>query len=328
MRLLTLTLNPAIDVTVALEALLPGQVNPALGQERHAAGKGINVAACLGDWGAAVTATGLLGADNDAIFRALFAAKGIQDRCTRIPGETRTNIKLLDRSSGETTDINLPGLAPDAAALDACLAAVERGCGQDGIAVLSGSLPRGVAPDLYARLTATLRGRGVRVVADASGAGLRALLAGPAMPDAIKPNRHELEGFVGHALPDTAALLAVARRLVAQGVGLVVVSMGGEGALFVTTDAALRVRPPSLPVASLPVAGLPETNRPVTSSVGAGDAMVAGMVAGLAEGLPLPALACRAAAFAAAKLRRTGAQIPGRAAVEAIAASLRAETID
>lgn len=308
--MLTLTLNPAIDVTVTLEALRPGAVNPALRQERHAAGKGINVAACLADWGAAVTATGLLGADNDSIFRALFAEKRIADRCIRIPGETRTNIKLLDQSSGETTDINLAGLAPDAAALDACIAEVAQA---RDIAVLSGSLPRGVAPDLYARLTATLTARGVRVVADASGAALQALLAGPVKPHAIKPNRHELEGFVGHALPDAASLLAAARRLVAQGVRLVVVSMGGQGALFVTAEAALRIHPPAVPV---------------TSSVGAGDAMVAGIVAGLAENLPLPALACRATAFAAAKLRKTGAQIPGRAAVEAIAATLVADPID
>jgi 1-phosphofructokinase len=307
--MLTLTLNPAIDVTVALPSLRPGAVNAALGQERHAAGKGINVAACLADWGAEVTATGLLGAGNDSIFRALFAEKRIEDRCIRIPGETRSNIKLLDRSSGETTDINLPGLAPDEAATEACIAEVQRA---RDIAVLSGSLPQGVAPGIYASLTATLSARGVRVVADASGAALQALLAGPVMPHAIKPNRHELEGFAGHALPDAAALLAAARRLVARGVGLVVVSMGGEGALFVTAEAALRIHPPAMPV---------------TSSVGAGDAMVAGIVAGLAEDLPLPALAARATAFAAGKLRKTGAQIPGRAAVEAIAAKLRPEPI-
>lgn len=308
--MLTLTLNPAIDATVTLEALRPGAVNTALHTERHAAGKGINVAACLADWGADVTATGLLGADNDSIFRSLFREKLIADRCIRIPGETRTNIKLLDRTSGETTDVNMPGLAPDAGAVESCIAEVQRAT---DIAVLSGSLPRGVAPDIYARLTATLAARGVRVVADASGGPLQALLAGPVMPHAIKPNRHELEGLVGHALPDAAALLAAARRLVGQGVGLVVVSMGGEGALFVTADAALRVKPPSVPV---------------TSSVGAGDAMVAGIVAGLAENLPLPALACRATAFAAGKLRQTGAQIPGRAAVEAIAATLAADPID
>ncbi|MBX9594983.1 MAG: 1-phosphofructokinase, partial [Roseomonas sp.] len=116
-----------------------------------------------------------------------------------------------------------------------------------------------------------------------------------------------------HALPDAAALLGAARRLVARGLGLVVVSMGGEGALFVTADAALRVHPPAVPV---------------TSSVGAGDAMVAGIVAGLADDLPLPALACRATAFAAGKLQKTGAQIPGRAAVEAIAATLRPQPIE
>lgn len=312
MALFTLTLNPAIDATVALDALRPGQVNPALGLERHAAGKGINVAACLADWGAAVTATGLLGADNDAIFRALFAAKGITDRCTRIPGETRTNIKLLDRSSGETTDINLPGLAPGKAALDACVDAVEAASRPDGIAVLAGSLPRCVPLDLYARLTATLSARGVRVVADASGPALQALLAGPVMPDAIKPNRHELEGLVGHGLPDTDTLPAVARRLVEQGIGLVVVSLGAEGAIFVTAEGAVQVRPPAMPIAS---------------SVGAGDAMVAGIVAGMAEGLALPALARRATAFSAAKLARTGAQLPGRAMVEAIATTLRAEAL-
>jgi 1-phosphofructokinase len=313
MRLVTLTLNPAIDATVALAALRPGAVNAAEGQERHAAGKGINVAACLGDWGAAVTATGLLGAANDGIFRDLFRNKGIDDRCTRIPGETRTNIKLLDRSSGETTDINLPGLVPDDAALGACLGTLEALAEADGIAVLSGSLPRGVPADLYARLTARLAAGGMRVVVDASGAPLRALLEGGVMPDAIKPNRHELEDWAGEALPDLGALLRAARRLAARGVGLVVVSMGGEGALFATAGAALRLRPPPVPV---------------TSSVGAGDAMVAGIVAGMAEGLDLPALACRATAFAAAKLRRSGAQIPGRAAVEAIAATLRPEPIE
>ena len=73
----TLSLNPAIDQTVVLEALRPGAVNLARDSLRHAGGKGINVAACLADWGVSVTATGLLGEANDAPFRALFAARGI-----------------------------------------------------------------------------------------------------------------------------------------------------------------------------------------------------------------------------------------------------------
>jgi 1-phosphofructokinase len=306
----TLALNPAIDETIELDRLVPGAVNPARGAVRHAAGKGINVAACLADWGAAVAATGLLGRVNEDAFRALFEAKGIADRCTRIPGETRTNIKLLDHATGATTDINLPGapVTPDALAAASAALLDEA----EATAVLSGSLPPGVPADIYASLVGALSARGVRTVVDASGAALSAVLAAPVPPHAIKPNRHELQGWAGDTLPDIAALLDVARRLVARGVALVAVSMGEDGALFVDAGGAVVVRPPSVAV---------------TSSVGAGDAMVAGIAAGLADALPLEALARRAAAFSAAKLRQIGAGLPPRAEVEAIAAGLHAESL-
>jgi 1-phosphofructokinase len=151
------------------------------------------------------------------------------------------------------------------------------------------------------------------VVVDASGPALAAVLDAPVLPHAVKPNRHELEAWAGRPLPDRAAKLDVARSLAGRGVRLVVVSLGAEGALFVTAGEAVMVRPPALP------AGV--------SSVGAGDAMVAGIATGLADALPLAALACRAAGFAAAKLQKTEAQLPGRAAVEALAASLAAEPV-
>jgi 1-phosphofructokinase len=308
----TLSLNPAIDQTVELDALRPGAVNLARGAVRHAGGKGINVAACLADWGAAPVAAGLLGEANDAPFNALFATRGIQDCCVRIPGETRTNIKLLDLGSGATTDINLPGTAPSPEALDTALAALHAAIRPGSIAVLAGSLPPGLPAETYAELVALLSEQGARVVVDASGAALSAVLAAEALPHAIKPNRHELEAWAGHPLPDRAALLAAARGLVARGVALVAVSLGAEGAIFVAGEAAVMVHAPTIAV---------------TSSVGAGDAMVAGIAAGLGDGLPLEALARRAVAFSAAKLQRIGAQLPGRAAVEAIAAAIRAEDL-
>jgi 1-phosphofructokinase len=308
----TLSLNPAIDETVELDVLRPGAVNLARHAMRHAGGKGINVAACLADWGAAPVATGLLGEANDAPFCALFVARGIADRCVRIPGETRTNIKLLDRSMGATTDINLPGTAPSPEALDAALAALHAAIRPGSIAVLAGSLPPGLSAETYAELVALLSEQGARVVVDASGAALSAVLAAPALPHAVKPNRYELEAWAGKALPDRAALLAAARGLVARGIAVVAVSLGAEGAMFVTADAAVMVHPPTIAVGS---------------SVGAGDAMVAGIAAGLGDGLPLAALARRAAAFSAAKLQQAGAQLPGRAAVEAIAAAIRTEPL-
>jgi 1-phosphofructokinase len=309
----TLSLNPAIDQTVELDALRPGAVNLARGATRHPAGKGVNVAACLADWGAPVTATGLLGEANDAPYRTLFAARGIKDCCVRIPGETRTNVKLLDRASGATTDINLPGTEPAPAALEEALAALHVAVGKGTVAVLAGSLPPGLAAETYADLVGLLTEQGARVVVDASGPALAAVLDAPVLPHAVKPNRHELEAWAGRPLPDRAAKLDVARSLAGRGVRLVVVSLGAEGALFVTAGEAVMVRPPALP------AGV--------SSVGAGDAMVAGIATGLADALPLAALACRAAGFAAAKLQKTEAQLPGRAAVEALAASLAAEPV-
>ncbi|MBL6081437.1 1-phosphofructokinase family hexose kinase [Belnapia sp. T18] len=309
----TLALNPAIDQTVELEALRPGAVNLARGATRHPAGKGVNVAACLADWGVPVTATGLLGEANDAPYRALFAERGIKDCCVRIPGETRTNVKLLDRATGATTDINLPGTEPEPAALEEALAALHVAVGKGTVAVLAGSLPPGLVPETYADLVGLLTEQGARVVVDASGPALAAALEAPVLPHAVKPNRQELEGWAGRRLADRAALLETGRELVARGVRLAVVSLGAEGALFVTANEALVVRAPALQVAA--------------SSVGAGDAMVAGIATGLADGLGLAALACRATGFAAAKLQMPGAQLPGRAAVEAITATLAAEPV-
>ena len=124
--ILTITPHPAIDETVSLPSLRPGAVNVATQARRNAGGKGINVASCLADWGAPVVALGLLGQDNAAAFEALFARKGIADACQRVPGSTRTNIKIVAADTGDTTDINLPGPAVPAAAWQALLQDVRQ----------------------------------------------------------------------------------------------------------------------------------------------------------------------------------------------------------
>ncbi|MDV2985308.1 UNVERIFIED_CONTAM: 1-phosphofructokinase [Methylobacteriaceae bacterium AG10] len=314
MRLVTLTLNPAIDQTVTLDALTPGSVHRARSVWADAGGKGVNVACCLADWGLSVAATGVLGQDNAAPFAQLLAAKGIDDRFVWIPGETRTNLKLLDASSGDTTDINLPGLEFGPSTVEAVRAVLADLTGAGDLAVLAGSLPRSLGPDTYARLTAELRRRGARVVLDASGPAFAAALAAgrDRLPDVIKPNRHELEEWAGRPLPALADVLDAARALQRGGIALVCVSLGAEGALFVSSEGALRALPPPTRVAS---------------TVGAGDALVAGLVAGLHDRLALPDLARRALAFAAGKLSRTGANLPGRAEIEALAGEIRVERV-
>jgi len=302
----TITLNPAVDLTIEVDGLALGGVNRAERALLNAGGKGVNVAGCAADWGAQVTATGVLGRGNDGAFVELFAVKGIADRFIRIAGDTRTNIKIADTACGETTDLNTPGLVVDAECLGLVTAAALAASETGAVVVIGGSLPAGLAADALVPLVAALHDAGARVVADTSGAPLTALLAasGHALPFAVKPNRHELEDVVGRPLPTRDALVAAARDIVGRGVRLVVVSCGEDGALFVTADETLTAR---LPVVE------------ALSTVGAGDAMVAGIATALAEDRPVEAIARQAVAFAAAKLARVGPHLPERAVVEALA---------
>lgn len=310
----TLTLNPAIDLTVEVDRFAAGTVHRARSATANAGGKGVNVAGCLADWHCPVVATGVLGRGNAETFAQFFAAKKITDRFVRIAGDTRTNIKIADTSSGETTDLNLPSLVITDAILADVQSVLVDNTAPGSVVVLAGSLPTGLADATYAKLAAAVRARGARVVLDTSGAPLDAALGAPAdhLPHVVKPNRHELEAWAGRSLDSAGDLVAAARDLIGRGLELVVISMGADGALFVRDGEALRVRLP--PIRAL-------------STVGAGDAMVAGIVSALVETLDLEALARRAVSFAAAKLVRIGPYLPSVDAVlklesQAIVASL------
>ncbi|MBD7923916.1 1-phosphofructokinase family hexose kinase [Xanthomonas bonasiae] len=310
----SVSLNPAIDLTVAIERLQPGQVHRASSAHAIAGGKGINVAACLADAGVVTAALGVLGAGNAHLFETLFAARGIDDRCLRVPGDTRTNLKLVAADSGDTTDINLPGLPLGAAELHAVGARLAPLLRPGLPVVLTGSLPAGLADDSWRVLQAQAAAAGARVLLDTSGAPLREALAAPRaqLPFAIKPNRHELEDWAGTPLRATAELLAATRALLASGIALVVVSLGTDGALFVRGEQALLARPPQL-------AG--------GSSVGAGDAMVAGLVAALLAEADLATCARQATAFAVATLGSGAARRLPRDQVDGIAAAVRIESL-
>ncbi|WLA07068.1 1-phosphofructokinase family hexose kinase [Xanthomonas translucens] len=310
----SVSLNPAIDLTVAIDRLQPGQVHRASSAHAIAGGKGINVAACLADAGIATAALGVLGAGNAHLFETLFTARGIDDRCLRVPGDTRTNLKLVAADSGATTDINLPGLPLGAAELQAVGARLDELLRPGLPVVLTGSLPAGLAADSWRTLQAQAAAAGARVLLDTSGAPLRAALAAPRaqLPFAIKPNRHELEDWAGTPLHGTADVLAATRALQASGIALVVVSLGTDGALFVRREQALLAHPPQL-------AG--------GSSVGAGDAMVAGLVAALLAEADLATCARQATAFAVATLGSGAARRLPREQVASIAAAVRIEAL-
>ncbi|WP_428982790.1 1-phosphofructokinase [Ottowia cancrivicina] len=301
--ILTITPHPAIDETVSLPSLRPGAVNVATQARRNAGGKGINVASCLADWGAPVVALGLLGQDNAAAFEALFARKGIADACQRVPGSTRTNIKIVAADTGDTTDINLPGPAVPAAAWQALLQDVRQRAQPGQWALAAGSLPPGLQTEGYAPLLKLLHERGARIALDTSGAALKQALACGVPLALIKPNRHELETLLGRPLPTCTDLREAARGLHAQGVETVVVSLGAQGAFMSSPEGAWLAAP-------LPV-------KPV-STVGAGDAQVAGLLAARHAGLDWREALRHGVAFATAKLKRLGPDLPPASEINAL----------
>lgn len=309
---LCVALNPAIDLTIEVSDLRIGEVNRAQRAQQDAGGKGINVASCMADHTVKVAVTGQLGRENAALFESLFDDKGIANHCLYLDGHTRVNTKVVDPAKGETTDINLPGPSQTAEQINAHLGRLAEVMNKLAPTVrwvvLSGSLPPGWPADTYATLTRHVHARGGKVMLDTSGQPFSEALK--AMPDIVKPNRDELAEHLGRPLASMEETIAAARQLLGEcpGMSLVAVSMGRDGAVFVS---------PSQVVVAHPLEVEP------ISSVGAGDAMVAGIVSAQLDGLPLDRCAQLATAFAAGKLSRLGPHLPTPEAVRALAATVR-----
>lgn len=311
MKITTVTLNPAIDQTVSVNDFRVNTVNRGQGMRFDAGGKGVNVASYLADYGLNVAATGFLGEANTQIFEALFEAKGIEDHFVRIPGSTRTGVKIVDEANQQTTDINMPGQSPSPEAIRMLFESLGRLSATCDWFVLSGNLPPETPENIYAGLIDLLKSNRKQVILDTS---REALIQGiQAAPDIVKPNIDELEQLVGHPLESVTAIERAARGLLEGGIRLVVVSMGAEGAIFVDDQTSLVARPPSVLV---------------KSTVGAGDAMVAGTLSGKIRGLSLPECARLATAFSLGAITRVGAHLPEVETLEGYSRQVEIEQIE
>ncbi|MCP8463828.1 1-phosphofructokinase [Pseudomonas sp. ZM23] len=280
-RILTVTLNPALDLTVRLPHLDVGEVNRSESVLVQAAGKGLNVAQVLADLGHHLTVTGFLGADNAPPFDALFRRRGFVDAFVRVPGETRSNIKLAE-VTGRITDINGPGPLVSGAQQDALLDRLDLISADFEVAVVAGSLPRGIEPQWLCELLQRLKSRGLKVAFDCSGAALRAgIEAGPWL---IKPNDQELGEACGQLAGSDAETAAQVESLRARGIEQVVLSQGADGVRWFGPQGTWQALPPAVDVAS---------------TVGAGDSLLAGMLHGLLCGWPAERVLRHATAVAA-----------------------------
>jgi 1-phosphofructokinase len=290
--IVTLTPNPSIDRAVFVDALRPGEVHRATSSRIDPGGKGVNVSRALAAQGADTVAILPIGGPEGRLLDGLLDTAGVAHESVPVSGGVRMNISVLE-PDGTTTKLNEPGpplTDPEVAALlDMTL---ERSSSA-GWVVGCGSMPPGAPADLYAVLVRRVRERGGRVAIDSSGASFSAAVA--ATPHLIKPNHEELAELVGHPLPSLGDVHAAARDLVAHGIEVVAVSLGGDGALLVTADEVVHAR------ASI--------TTPL-STVGAGDCMLAGLLHGLSSGLPADAALAAAVTWGAAAVTLPGSRVP------------------
>jgi len=257
----TVTFNPAIDRTVCVEALRTGAVNRVISSRADMGGKGINVARILLALGSQTVAAGFIGARNLSLSSGLLARDGIVADLVRVDAETRQNIKLVENSNHQTTDINEPGFHVSAADLAELTASIRRHAENSDYLVLSGSVPPGVPVTIYRDIALQLPAT-CKVVIDADGQLLRNGLS--ARPYLIKPNIHELENALGCSLPTSAAIGNAAKDLIGKyQIHSVLVSMGENGSILATQNTVLHA-------AALKVK--------VRNTVGAGDTMLAGFI--------------------------------------------------
>ncbi|AEB06365.1 fructose-1-phosphate kinase [Coriobacterium glomerans PW2] len=306
----TVTLNPALDKTVLIESFTIDAVNRVVGCRIDPGGKGINVSKAIAKLGGASLAFALLGGATGETIRCALDELAIPCRSFDAGGETRTNLKVADPRLHTHTDINEAGPHVSEVVLNDMLDSLVADLRAEDIVVLSGSLPEGVAPDTYALWTRACAAHGARVFLDAAGDALRYGLH--AKPYLVKPNGAELEQLVGRTLCSTAEIVDAGRSLIVDGVRCVAVSLGSEGAVFLTSDTAL-------------LASAPEVR--VSSTVGAGDSVVAALCHALDCDLPWREAIALSMATGAANVMSEGTQAAERALIDSLVPEVRIEQL-
>jgi 1-phosphofructokinase len=297
--ILTLTPNPSIDRTITLAGRLArGQVQRVVSVTSQAGGKGVNISRASVSAGEPTLA--VLPAAKDDPFVMELLASGIDCRPVPPAGDVRVNVTITE-PDGTTTKLNSPGATVEAVHLEAMASALLARAAGASWTVLAGSLPAGAPAEFYAELVCRLRATNAKVAVDTSEAPLRALvdaLPGSA-PDLMKPNGDELASFTGgdaeELETDPAKAAVAARTLIDRGVGTVLATLGGNGAVLVTADGAWHAAPP------------PTT---VVSTVGAGDSSLFGYLLGDIRGLPAPERLALAVAYGSAAAGLPGTTIP------------------
>ena len=296
--IITVTMNPAIDKTVELNCFNHGGLNRINRVTIDAGGKGINVSKTICSLGGTSVATGFLGGATGKQILKQLEGMGISTDFVEVETETRVNTKIIE-TSGIVTELNEKGAAVSNEAMQSLLIKLDEYLNKEAILILSGSIPSGVANTIYKQLTEYAHEKGAKVFVDADGELFSESLK--AKPDIIKPNKVELEKYVGHNFACAEDVVSAGRKLMEQGVKNVIISLGEEGAYFI--DERHTLYSPGLTVKA-------------HSTVGAGDAMVAAFAYGMDQGFELEACAKLAIATSAGAVTTVGTKPPTKVVVD------------
>lgn len=288
----TVTLNPALDKTVVLPGFAVNTVNRVQQIRLDPGGKGINVSKAVQALGGETLCLGVLGGASGGYVKMALDKMELPNDMVITGDTTRTNIKIVDPVLKTNTDINEPGSPLSEQTLQAVWDKLTARVKAGDTVVFAGKNPPQMADDLLAVWVRALKKQGVRVCVDTVGQPMRLVL--PEGPHIIKPNIQEFSELMQTSLHTETEIIHAARSLVEQGgVGLATVSMGAEGAVFVTKDQVLRGYSPKVGV---------------VSTVGSGDAMMAALVHYTAIGCSLEEVARRSLAVATATVTCDGSQ--------------------
>lgn len=289
---ITVTLNPALDKTVTLGEFQVGGLNRVQEIRIDPGGKGINVAKVLRNFQVSVTAAGFAGGFSGRQLLGDLDQLGVEQAFIQVEGDTRTNLKIVDASTSITTEINERGALIHERDVEVFMRQMETLLEGAEVLVLGGSIPPGIPVDIYRTLTDMAGRKDVKTILDADGEALAEGIKGK--PYAIKPNIHELEQLMDQKLESTEAVVQACRTLLREGIQLVIVSMGAEGAIFVSADQVLKASP--FPIEP-------------KSTVGAGDSMVASISSSILAGHNLEELARWATAAGSITASKNGTEV-------------------
>jgi len=311
--IITVTLNAAIDKTLAVPNFRLGRRHRAVEQTSMAGGKGVNVARALKSLGQPVIATGVAGGPNGTRIIEQLTEEAILNDFVRIREESRMSTAVVDPTSGEQTEINERGPLVTEAELELFVDKLLYLAKGAEICVFSGSLPRGVEADVYARLIVELRKLGVMTVLDSEGDAL--LLGARAEPSLVSPNELEAEELVGHEFADEQDRLTGLHEITELGARSAIMTMA-SGCLALVAEQERRLWRATF-----------DQLEPV-SAVGSGDAFLAGYVASRYAGRPEEECLRYAVACGAESTQHFGAGVLDAREVERLLPEVSVETLD